>query len=115
MMKVYPRDLFNDSNLLKCAGQLALHNHNNQLPKGWSLEIPEPYQIEQDDSSGGTYIIGMRLTDGNRLISFERPLNSREAWPLVASEHYNYIDVEVFDEQGEFDQEFLKLLEEQDK
>ncbi len=113
MIKVYPRDLFNDANLLKCVGQIALIELERGLPGNWELHIPTPYTINMSELDGSTNIQNMFIRNGRRDVLFSRPLNSREAWPLTAH-HGDYEECEVFDDKGNFAKEFINLLEQEE-
>lgn len=103
MVKVAPRDLFNDANLLKCLGHLALKlgvQYGDER-----LTLPENYEIEQDPNSGDTYLVGCWLWSDAGEWRLRRPYNSREAWPLYA---YGLDDQElsVFNDDGTLTPEF---------
>lgn len=98
--RVLPRDLFNEANLLKCVGKLALLVEDGLIPGIECRFNGGRFQVEQDDSDGSTYVANVQfiVKKTNTLLEFKRPLNSREPWPLelVTEEHTE----RVFDETG---------------
>lgn len=75
--RVIPRDLFNEANLLKCYGRLALEvdlEHDGGA-----------FDIQQDPASGALHVANVRLVVRGREVPLFRPLNSREPWPLWAT------------------------------
>lgn len=84
--RVCPRDLFNEGNLLKCIGKIALLIHDRQIP-GLIMDddgCSEGFEIEQDSDDGSIHIANIRFWDGvNNLAIFYTQLNSRDPWPLV--------------------------------
>lgn len=84
--RVNPRDLFNESKLLKCLGQIALMIHDNKIP---GLEIHHDnersgYKIDQDENDGSIYVSNMHFSANNGgAVHFYHPLNSKENYPLM--------------------------------
>ena len=110
--RVIPRDLFNESMLLKSLGRLSLLIHDNQLPSRLSIDTDgDPFEIIQDES-GQLTVGNITLMYGEELLEFYTPLNSRENYPLYVE--YEYEEVEVFDDKGGVRKEFLEFLEELD-
>jgi hypothetical protein len=110
-MRVIPRDLFNEANLLKCLGQLYLKleilGRESMLED--QIEADEPFVVDQDPSSGATFCANVCLVvDGNSVPLF-RPYNSRDAYPLRAQLGDDY-DVPVFEESGDLSAEFRAFL-----
>ena len=54
-IRVIPRDLFNEANLLKCHGQLVIHLEG-RLPNAGFPEDVSRFEVEQDPNSGAIYI-----------------------------------------------------------
>lgn len=101
MLRILPRDAFNDANLLKCVGQLTLLIEDGLIP--WlRLDYDgEPFDIQQNPDSGATWVANIHIeTMGGAYLYFTRPLNSRDAWPLYV-EHADEV-YPVFDETGKF-------------
>jgi hypothetical protein len=113
-LRVIPRDLFNESKLLKCLGQLALIIHDGVgVPRGLSLDHntdeQEGFEIEQDENTGALYCSNLELTYWGRLIGLRCPYNCKDAYPL------QYIldddnDGRVFSESGVLTSEFRAML-----
>jgi len=96
MHRVLPRDAFNDANLLKCIGQLTLLI-GEALLKNWQFEYDgEPFDIQQDESSGNTSISNIAFTYKEQPVAVFRPINAREPWPL-------YVELETGDVEPIFD------------
>ena len=120
-IRVIPRDLFNDANLLKCLGQVYLNLEVLNIP-GVSLEHDgEAFDIHQDASSGATSVSNISLLIGengdpylnSRCFYFYRPMNSREPWPLVTAvpnDDDEWQEIAVFDNDGTFSAEMMAFL-----
>ena len=110
--RVIPRDLFNEANLLKCFGKLfcGLEKLNSKFTLEFDDSDEERFDVQQDIDDGSLYIRNIHLQDkdGNRVKLF-RPLNSRLEYPLVAVNSSNE-EVFVFDDDGWFSEEFMKIL-----
>lgn len=99
-IRVLPRDAFNEANLLKCIGQLTLMIEERMLPN-WTYahSAPgSPFNIQQDESSGSLFILGLNFFYKGVWCNLIRPLNSREPWPLYA--HIDDVDHPIFDDNG---------------
>lgn len=115
--RVIPRDLFNEANLLKCYGQLILKLDDVILrrPAGsgprFRLEHDSgPFEVFQDESDGSiTLWPSVEFSIDGKHIGLRRPLNSREPWPLYATNHGSD-EVAVFDDRGELTLEFKSWL-----
>lgn len=109
--KVIPRDLFNEAKLLKCFGWLCMKIVDNQ--------VPVQMDYEYNTSSGDSFKIGLCGPDNSlsimnipvivlgTSIRFKTTYNSKGNFPLFAC--YNNADYRVFNEEGEWDEEFLEL------
>ncbi len=108
-IRVIPRDLFNEANLLKCYGKIYINLEMLNLP-GVELEHDgDPFDIRQDESSGAIYAANVHLMVRGSPCTLMRPLNSREPWPLImVDEREN--EISVFDDEGNFSPEMLEFL-----
>jgi hypothetical protein len=111
-MRVIPRDLFNEANLLKCYGQLVLQlelgTHRATLSDE-SMGDAEAFDI-QADIDGRTTVANLPLVIGDVEWQLWRPLNSRELWPLYA-ESADGESVPVFTDGGNLSVEFQALIQ----
>lgn len=111
--RVVPRDLFNEANYLKCVGQIGLKllDYPHQYPnvKLDSLEYEEQgLKIYQCLYSGATYDRNLMLIINDISYHIERPLNSRDKYPVyitIKEESFT-----VLNEIGEFSDEFKTLI-----
>lgn len=112
-LRVVPRDLFNESNLLKCYGQMYLLSERHD---GLSVEGGDnatPFDVRQSDADGSTYLANVAVYARGKRITLSRPLNSRDAWPLwVEAVDDEDLDdpFEAFTDEGKLSPEFLALL-----
>lgn len=107
--RVIPRDLFNESKLLKCMGQLSLKIHDGMLPEGMDIEIEDsgqPFDIIQL-SDGYLTINNYHTYLNNEQVIFKTTYNSKQPYPLFCQIGYN--EYEVFDDNGEFTKEFKAI------
>lgn len=105
--RVIPRDLFNESKLLKCIGQLCLKIHDNQTPVKMSVEQNqegEPFEIGLLEE-GALCILNLNISIQDKVFIFKTTYNSKANYPLYLD--YDYCDYEVFDDKGEFTQTFI--------
>lgn len=123
-LRVIPRDLFNEASLLKMLGALWIRLEN--LHPDYSASVPGMgpdanrdhgddwaggFEIEQDPASGAIYAVGFDLLTNGLRYRLERPLNSREPWPLYATDPEGVRDeIEVFDDQGNLSPEILGAM-----
>jgi hypothetical protein len=106
--RVIPRDLFNESSLLKCLGRLSLMITDGHTPPGLELihRYPElGFPVDMDPSDGSIFCseLTLRTPDG-RTTYIWRSLNSRLEWPVRVLD--NGEDIYVFDDDGYFTAEF---------
>lgn len=109
--RVIPRDLFNESKLLKCIGQLALIIHDGLgVPRDLKLNHDDSeyagFQIEQNQDSGALYCANIQLTFAGQVIELSAPYNSKEPYPL----NYTVSDDEdgrVFTDDGKLSHGFI--------
>lgn len=105
-MRVLPRDLFNESKLLKCVGRLVLMIEDRMAPEGLRYEHDgSPFKISQDDSDGSISIDNVHFFKGKVRVFFMTSLNSRRPYPLLC-EDFNF----VFDDDGNFEEDFLSYI-----
>lgn len=111
--RVIPRDLFNESALLRDLGRLAIllgetRGHN----AGFVQENVERFDIGQDPASGNIRVKTLDFVINGENYLLERPLNSREPYALMimlmGDPDYNLIS--VFDDEGNFSEEMKELL-----
>lgn len=114
-LRVIPRDLFNEANLLKCYGRLVILLEN--LPVGhvgsFGEDAFDVFDIQQNPDDGSLSVANMPLYIGGRPYTLRRPLNSRHPWPLWAELQDNpdgEEEIAVFDDQGDLTAEFSALL-----
>lgn len=110
--RVVPRDLFNEANLLKCFGRLAILTDRHR-----GIEVTEPdagcrFEVEQNED-GGLVLANVRLLIWGRECDVDRPLNSRRAWPLYlracGGEELDEA-IEIFDNDGNLTNEIKGLI-----
>lgn len=107
--RVIPRDLFNESKLLKCIGQVCLKIHDNAI-KGLSFESDgEPFQIEQDEMTGNLSIHNIDFYVKGEQVFLVSSYNSKGAYPLYLLTSDDE-EIEVFYEDGDFTDEFLVAI-----
>jgi len=109
--RVMPRDLFNESKLLKCLGQLALLIHRGQLPQ---LEMTHlkplaGFVIHQCPGSGDLYCVNMQYRLGGAWVEFRSGCNSQEPYPLLLVLP-DESELEVFNPDGTLHADFLDYL-----
>lgn len=108
--RVIPRDLFNEANLLKCYGQLALLLHERPVDGVQLLHDGGAFEPLQRPHDGGlTLWPSVRLLVHGQEVGLHRPLNSREPWPFYATDH-NDEEEAVFTDDGQFTPEFHAKL-----
>lgn len=110
-VRVIPRDLFNEANLLKCYGQLYLNleTWNGGRVELVALEDGEPFDIRQDQNSGALSIVNVQLIVRGEACALERPLNSRQPWPLWLTTEDDEA-IPVFNNDGSFSDEMKAFL-----
>jgi len=112
-IRVLPRDLFNEANLLKCLGQLWIAVDGKAPAAQFDVEaVEEGFWIDQDPNDGSLRVVNLPFSMGGRNALLTRPLNSREPWPLYISfPEYPEIDTTaVFNEDGSLSHEFTLLM-----
>lgn len=113
-LRVIPRDLFNEADLLKCLGQLWLHldmlaDGSTVLGDADGEHDGAPFDIQQDEGSGALTVANLPFFIGGRPYRLTRPLNARAKWPLYATDEEDG-ETRVFDEEGNLSPEFAALI-----
>lgn len=114
--RVIPRDLFNESSLLKCYGRLSILLGETAGHRARLIHDGAPFAISQDPSDGSITISNVHLIVSDALqsiftehVRLYRPLNSREPWPLYAMRADDE-EVAVFDDQGWLTDQMRRLI-----
>lgn len=101
--RVIPRDLFNESKLLKCLGMISLHVHDRKI-QGLEIvhqEEKSGFVISQDENTGNIFVENLFFFDQNGTpVYFFHPLNNKNNFPLVME--YQNEEYWPFNEQGEY-------------
>lgn len=111
-LRVIPRDLFNEANLLKCYGKLYLNLENlgSHTAELVHVRTREQFDVRQDQSDGSTTIANVCLMVRGREVPLFRHLNNRGEWPLHAHPDPEEDAFPVFNENGMFSAEMLSFL-----
>jgi len=114
-IRVIPRDLFNEANLLKCLGRLWIETERFQsefaaCPAVRIEHDGAAFDIEQGEN-GQLWVTNVRLYLHEQLCELWRPVNSREPWPLYLRSENGLEDIEVFDETGKLSAELLAIIQ----
>lgn len=108
-IRVIPRDLFNEGNLLKCYGRLYLNLEKVNVPGAHlEYEYGDSFEVVQDENDGSITLLYVKLVVRGQYYPLRRPLNSREAWPLYVI--VDDTEIAVFDEHGAFTPEMLAFI-----
>ena len=106
--RVLPRDLFNESKLLEQIGRVCLAIHANGLTR-LSFDHDGSFFNIQLSDDGSLYISNLEFLDAEGLsISFTTNYNSRIKNPLLAHDLETEEAYFVFDDQGNFTNQFLQ-------
>ena len=103
--RVIPRDLFNESKLLKCMGRLVLLVHDGAVPGLDLWHDGGPFNIVQDENDGSISVSNVHLS-GMRL---HTPVNCREPWPLVLVTD-DWEEIAVFEDDGQLTEAFTQHI-----
>lgn len=113
-LRVIPRDLFNEANLLKCFGQLYLNLERMGLEHRLEHEHDEDYfqVLQNNDGALSLDNVTLRTTtpDSDDEARFYRPLNSRQYFPLYLHHFSEEDDIAVFNDDGTFTAEMTTFL-----
>lgn len=107
-LRVIPRDLFNEANLLKCLGRFWIETERFQ-PKHVTIEHDgEPFDVAQNDDDGTITVRNVEIAINGKRFYAWRPLNSRETWPL----YFDSCDdiVAAFNDDGTLTAEMLAII-----
>ena len=107
--RVIPRDFFNEAKLLKCMGVISLSILDSKAPCVMNIEESgEPFSIGLMDC-GHLTVGNYELTIKETPVILKSTYNSKSNYPLLVE--YDYCDYTVFDENGEFTDEFIDFCE----
>lgn len=107
--RIIPRDLFNEAKLLKCMGRLILKIHEKKTPCEMRFEHDgSQFQIVLNDA-GDLQVANVIVYIKGTSYSFHTTYNSKSNYPLFVWDHDDMAETEVFDENGEFTQEFVEF------
>lgn len=110
--RVLPRDLFNESKLLKCIGRVTLLMHDNQAPKNLTYEITYGMALKRKgfdvllspEGSLRLQNLPFFINENNHILKI--PYNSKGAYPLYM-ELPDLSEIEVLNDEGNFTEEFI--------
>ena len=110
--RVVPRDLFNESKLLKCLGQLVIEGGKWPNP---GVEIEHDgaaFDIRQDLADGSIYVANIGVMIEGEPFAAWTGLNAREPYPLYVSCLTKCRDdvLAVFDDNGKMTVDFLRAI-----
>lgn len=107
--RILPRDLFNEAKLLKCIGLVCLRILDNQTPCPMSnSEMDGAFEIALLDE-GSLTITNLHINIQGKPFLFKTSYNSKANYPLFLE--YDCCDYRVFDEQGNWDADFIEFCE----
>lgn len=114
--RVVPRDLFNESKLLKCLGQISVNIDGKLREYGTTDELTNEklgFIITQDES-GNISCINYNVyaqfgSEGPVKLKLHTGMNSRLNYPLICETIYSE-HIYVFDDKGKFSKEFISYL-----
>jgi hypothetical protein len=112
-IRVLPRDLFNEANLLKCLGQLwLLLDGKDGSVKFVTEAVEDGFWIHQDPNDGSIYVANVEVSVRDRWARLSRPLNSRQPWPLYLSilEDPGFDPIAVFNDDGSLSDDMLRTM-----
>lgn len=111
--RTIPRDLFNESNLLKCYGQIYLELESGRFPAARltfaAEERGESFDVRQNPANGALSLGNVLLFVRGECCSLERPLNSRDPFPLYLTTPADE-EISVFTDAGRFTAEMRAFL-----
>lgn len=105
-LREIPRDLFNESKLLKCLGQLALLIHDGVTIKGLEARHSgTEFRIDQRQCCGGLYVgRGLIFVVKSTILELYSIYNSKSGYPLVCMTPDG--EIHVFYDDGALTEEF---------
>lgn len=105
--RVIPRDFFNEAKLLKCMGRMALLIHDELAPKNCKIiEISDAPLIGLS-YDGALAVVNYPLFISGIEYHIRTTYNSKGNYP--AHVMHEDVEVEIFDDDGSFTQEFIEL------
>lgn len=107
-LRVIPRDLFNEGNLLKCFGQLYLGLEALRMENCLVQHTDTEFDVAQSEDDGSLTLENVQLEIRGTSYYLHRPMNSRRPYPLWVRTGDD--DVEVFRDDGSFTPEMLAFL-----
>lgn len=114
--RVIPRDLFNESKLLKCLGQLSLivhdglDNNRTKCPGGLTADNSgDAFDISQREHDGGLVAAGVTFFANGFPLTLFSQYNSKSPYPLWCETPGE--DIAVFNDDGNLTQEFCEHVE----
>lgn len=111
-VRVIPRDLFNEADLLKCLGHLYILLETNPSKAKFDVDDLPVFDIQQDENDGSIYVANLPFSADGRKIHLSRPLNARARWPLYLSlpDDPDFEAIRVFEENGVFTEDMLNFI-----
>lgn len=105
--RVIPRDLFNESKLLKCIGRLCLLIHDRQVPFNARIDdTGERFLIELNEDNNELHISNLEIIINKvKGIQFFIPYNSKDNYPLYC--RFREEEYKVFYEGGNLHSDFI--------
>lgn len=113
-VRVLPRDLFNEADLLKCMGRLWIELDRLGTSRARIVEEDVPsFVIEQDDSDGSIYVSNVTFEVDGVVHRLRRPLNARRAHPLMdLGPDDDFDPIRIFEDEGSLSDEFMAIITE---
>lgn len=114
-VRVLPRDLFNEADLLKCYGRLwILLDETSGHSARFEEEDVSEFDIVQDEGSGALTVRNLTFTVRGIKHSISRPLNARSPWPLWlgCDDDPDFDEIRIFDESGSLSSEMTSYISE---
>jgi len=111
--RVIPRDLFNESKLLKCLGQLCLLIHDGDAGELKCYHATHPdagFTISQRPEDGGLRCDNLYFTVRGVRVEFFTIYNSKDPYPLLFWNPDHMTEHEVFDDSGKLTKDFRYLV-----
>lgn len=109
-LRVIPRDLFNEGNLLKCYGQLYLELEKLRMEDCLGHHGQDgPFRVKQWADDGSLSLQNVILVVRGQQVHLSRPLNSRSPYPLWAIKPDGN-ELQVFNVDGTFTEEMREFL-----
>jgi hypothetical protein len=103
--RVIPRDLFNESKLLKCIGRLCLLINDGFPICSMHYDFDgSPFQVVQN-INGELHVKNINFFIKDLPLLFKTGLNSKENFPLMLE--WEGVDYEVFDKAGQYQFGFI--------